>query len=762
MSLTAEQLLEAALALPGQDCRERVEPLAAPLQRADRAPCDPSWGAAVPQRSPELTSGEVVAVRRPKGGTMTRLLLLAVVGLGNTGPAHAYIDAAPTLGLLINNADRIGLLRVDQVSRAKRVIIYQKVADLKGTLPAGPIKHKITDGQHPREPRLILDWAQPGQTVVYFEAGKVSLTCLGPVWYESSAGQAPWWIMNRRRAELSQAYFGSVTRLRKHVAAILAGREVVLSAVRHQAPESQGHEALVFKDRLLGPKIPLCRVKASLRRATYMDRTTNNPDFLVGPGAGSPQDVPELLQGLKDADRLVRLDAALDLGLIGPPAKAAAPALREALNDPDYSVRLRAAASLPRVDPEDAAALPALLEALKDPDAQVRRLAATAVGDLGPLAADAVPTLAEALQDPEADVRWAAAEALGHLGTTAEAAVPALVEALKDGTVRAIAADALGGIGEGAEAAVPALTALLRADDETLRLTAATALVRIEAPAAEEAAPLFLRALKSSDAMTRRNAEWCLQRLELPARVTVPALTALLREPDANVRYSAVLGLGGYGPGARAAVPALTRALEDGDVRVRQAAARALAQTGIEDSPAAQAATRVLLELMRSPDPLVRENTEWFLNQFHPKAKVAVPALASLLQDKSADVRAGALRALARIGAEARGAIPAITQALGDEDDKVRRAAARALTLVRGEPADQEPSNGSATLWRQWWVAGLVLAAGGVLAFLAKPWWLKRRTAPAETGAGGAPTLSTAEKTSSPAPPGGQPEKQGC
>ena len=42
----------------------------------------------------------------------------------------------------------------------------------------------------PREPRFILDWAEPGKVAICFTQGNVSLLCLGNHWYECHARQA--------------------------------------------------------------------------------------------------------------------------------------------------------------------------------------------------------------------------------------------------------------------------------------------------------------------------------------------------------------------------------------------------------------------------------------------------------------------------------------------------------------------------------------------------------------------------------------------
>jgi putative addiction module component (TIGR02574 family) len=62
MNSTAEQLLNAALALPDEDRLQLVEALVVSLQPHDRPPFDESWRETVQRRSAELQSGKVTPV----------------------------------------------------------------------------------------------------------------------------------------------------------------------------------------------------------------------------------------------------------------------------------------------------------------------------------------------------------------------------------------------------------------------------------------------------------------------------------------------------------------------------------------------------------------------------------------------------------------------------------------------------------------------------------------------------------------------------
>src|SRR5438045_1281477 len=99
---------------------------------------------------------------------MKRFLCLTVAVFGLAGPAHGYIDRAPTLGRLLNDSPNVVVLRVEKVSQDRRAIVYSRVADLKGKHAGEQVKHEIAGGLHPREYQVVLDWATPGKLAVCF------------------------------------------------------------------------------------------------------------------------------------------------------------------------------------------------------------------------------------------------------------------------------------------------------------------------------------------------------------------------------------------------------------------------------------------------------------------------------------------------------------------------------------------------------------------------------------------------------------------
>lgn len=643
---------------------------------------------------------------------MFRTLGAVIALCGLAGPASAYIDSSPTLGKILNESQHVLILQVDKISVEKRAIIYKKVADLKGTSGADPIKHQVEDGSHPREPRMVLDWAadaqESGLLAVCFQNGNTARICLGSYWYDCAAGEASWWRMTRGAPELALAYCGSAARLRDLVTAMLSGKEVAVPVLKHRLYESSGFRSVLFKNVPRGKDCPVWRVKGSLRMPGTAHESAQSP---VGEGAAGPEDVPALLAALKHDQSRMRAEAADDLGAIGPPAMAATAALRATLRDPDALVRVSTAQALARIDATDPAPVPALVELLKDKTARVRKAAAYALGNLGADAREAVPALVQALKDVDPGLRWTAVETLGQVGAPAGAAVPALVELLSDPPCRAAAADALGQIGTASKAAIAPLQALLKDADGSIRWTAALALLRIDPAAAKPALPMIVERLSSGNDKVYWDARWYLVLMGPAAKDAAPAVIARLRAGDtwcANVlvaiagpeataaiptliqtlSYAANCNDIPQADGAaqqlaqigQAALPAVIELLKDRNAPVRARAVRCLALVGAKSSKELLPA---LLEALKDADPSVRDQAAEALGAVEPKAKEAAPALISALKDSNVRVRLTACRSLIALnGAEAYVTIPVLLAAFKDKDPWTRQHSAVSLGLL--------------------------------------------------------------------------------
>ncbi|MBM4072441.1 MAG: hypothetical protein FJ271_26455 [Planctomycetes bacterium] len=97
-----------------------------------------------------------------------RLGLLATAVLFLTPrPAESYIDGGPaTLGGLCVMSSHIMVVKVDSFNERNRVLVYRKVADLKGKYPRGTIKH-VFGASHGAQPAVLKE-PQVGKTAIVF------------------------------------------------------------------------------------------------------------------------------------------------------------------------------------------------------------------------------------------------------------------------------------------------------------------------------------------------------------------------------------------------------------------------------------------------------------------------------------------------------------------------------------------------------------------------------------------------------------------
>jgi HEAT repeat protein len=219
-------------------------------------------------------------------------------------------------------------------------------------------------------------------------------------------------------------------------------------------------------------------------------------------------------------------------------------------------------------------------------------------------------------------------------GPVDEADLPMLVEKLSssDATVRAEAAEDLRSLGRKAEAALPALKKILGDNTPRVRLSAASALLRISSGghAAHHAAT-----------------------------------------PNAQTP-----------PDASAAIDVLSQGLAGADPTVRRDAAKA---TGFAGPAAGGALTDKLSSLLKDPDPTVRIAALQAIAVLGPAAPKAAPAVKALLDDP--DLAIDATDALGRIGPAAQPVPPQIVKMLSSPQGSVQWTAVRAMAQIGGPGA---------------------------------------------------------------------------
>src|SRR5262249_49310833 len=165
----------------------------------------------------------------------------------------------------------------------------------------------------------------------------------------------------------------------------------------------------------------------------------------------------------------------------------------------------------------------------------------------------------------------------------------------------------------------------------------------------------------------------------------LPELQEGLKDKEPGVRWTAAMYIGNTGAAGKKAIPTLAElAAKDGDANVRNYAISALGQIGADRIPA-------LVDLLKSKDVGVRQQTMQTLAQFGEKAKPAVPSLIENLKEKEQGLRWSAAYCLAQIGPEAKAALPALQQAAKDKDATVRPHAEDQLRRIQGEVVPPQP-----------------------------------------------------------------------
>jgi hypothetical protein len=173
-------------------------------------------------------------------------------------PARAYVEAAHSLGQVVQLSTNVLVMRVERVDKEKNVIIYRKVRDLKGQHPTEVIKHNIgRGGYHPREWQFPMEWAEVGKTAVFFHNGGASETCIGTYWYQTYLG-GDWWNFSHGEPFLLRTFAGNVEKLAAAVTEMLAGKEVIVPCM------VDGN-----KDDLHLRRARIQRLRASLKLANY-------------------------------------------------------------------------------------------------------------------------------------------------------------------------------------------------------------------------------------------------------------------------------------------------------------------------------------------------------------------------------------------------------------------------------------------------------------------------------------------------------------
>jgi HEAT repeat protein len=326
--------------------------------------------------------------------------------------------------------------------------------------------------------------------------------------------------------------------------------------------------------------------------------------------------IPALLRALKeDKSDLVRRNAVEALGSIGPEDATVMKALVRSLkNDPDSGVRIRVAFVFRHLKQDAQELIPALTDALKDKSSSVRVQAAHALAAIGE-AETTIPLLFAAMKGKESDPAGIAM-ALSQFGL---AAIPAIRKEFKndDESIRGGAVKALGYVAQHAEktrqvaqVANPEVIALLKDKEPFVRRCAAETLALLDCTD-EATIQAFKEALDDNDAAVQIRAIIGLHRIGVEMADAIPAIKKLLKDPSPVVRAQAIAGL----RGAKSEIRSLIAMLKDKEAQVRYTAAYCLGDFQAE----AKEAIPGLLAAMKDSDDQVRKAAKLSLSKIDPE-----------------------------------------------------------------------------------------------------------------------------------------------
>lgn len=345
----------------------------------------------------------------------------------------------------------------------------------------------------------------------------------------------------------------------------------------------------------------------------------------------------------------------------------------------------------PPDDPPEAAKFWA--STLSSPDSAVRREAATRLGAMGVIRMAQFQALTAKVQDSDAGVRLAVSNALKSVRVCNSDELVRIVGDLhgSDSDRRKRAAYALWQMSSEARPAMPVIAAILmdasRVDCHYPLIMTLNALGRD----ASEAVPAIRHVLVHGTPEVRARAVLTLPAVEGPTLESWKTLVEALRDPDANVRWTAAELLLTPRSDSQHPEPPIFDAV-DSETHPLAPIRDALLVSPLHVYPDVTPDLGRVAPLVDHGDPGVRLCAVFVLLQIasRPNPELVLEPLLGALHHRLPDVRWAGARALGRIGAsDPSRAAPALARAMGDMDAAVRREAFAALDALKvaGRPA---------------------------------------------------------------------------
>lgn len=185
------------------------------------------------------------------------LWLGLLLTIGITTPAAAYIEAPMTLADVVNQSTMITILRVTRVEKAKSLIVFERVEDVRGKMPTATVRHVISGQLKEGEIKTVLDWAEPGKTAIFFMKDGACETCIDSYWYQIYKQGDDLYGMSHGEPFLLRSYAGKADKLPSYVRAIMDNKEVIVPAMEDN------------KELLHKRAGKIMRLKTSLKNLNY-------------------------------------------------------------------------------------------------------------------------------------------------------------------------------------------------------------------------------------------------------------------------------------------------------------------------------------------------------------------------------------------------------------------------------------------------------------------------------------------------------------
>jgi HEAT repeat protein len=411
--------------------------------------------------------------------------------------------------------------------------------------------------------------------------------------------------------------------------------------------------------------------------------------------------VYRLIRQLQTGNNQARLQAARDIGRIGPKAAFAEGALTGALKDPDPGVCKDALYALIKIGSKSTSLLHALVAEIATPPTRPtsmivgfsREDPVSALKTVRPPASVIVPLLKNALNRSDLMVSRRVYPALREVASWSDPSSPELAAALLEGLadpsfdIRLSAAQGLARLDHTArEEAVARLTDDFR-NLRSPRSCEAVLLLREFVFDAQTALAALLDRIRYGDETSRLIGLFLLSQFGEMATPTVPTLIQVMTERDTDRKVLFHLGSLWWRPDNQGGRPSQVQRLIDDPKTPNQTSVTAMCVRvlGVIGAAAEQQAIHHLIEVLQGTDEDRTRSAIVALGEFGPKSTEAIPALVEVARSRSkskssepspSDRESGtvslaaiAATSLGQIGAEGKPEMVAILASLLEADD---------------------------------------------------------------------------------------------